>query len=51
MGQLEQWIGETGAIEYLRSGEELEENQKLFGIVMKGCMYSNRERSVLVDEC
>ena len=49
-GRLEEWIGSTGAIEYVRPSEEVEEERKRLGIVMRGAVYSDRERSGLVEE-
>lgn len=44
-GRLEEWISETGAIKYVRPGEEVEEERKRLGLVMRGAVYSDRERS------
>eukprot|EP00581_Thalassiosira_minuscula_P032303 CAMPEP_0183763326 /NCGR_PEP_ID=MMETSP0739-20130205/9628_1 /TAXON_ID=385413 /ORGANISM="Thalassiosira miniscula, Strain CCMP1093" /LENGTH=343 /DNA_ID=CAMNT_0026001725 /DNA_START=816 /DNA_END=1847 /DNA_ORIENTATION=- len=49
-GRLEEWISGTGAIEYERPNEEVEEERKRLGIVMRGAVYSDRERSGLVEE-
>ena len=49
-GRLEEWLSETGAIRYERPSEEVAEEMKRMGIVMRGAIYSDRERSGLVDD-
>lgn len=49
-GRLEEWIGGTGAIEYVKPSEEVEEERRRLGIVMRGAVYSDRDRSGLDDE-
>jgi hypothetical protein len=47
---LQEWLSETGAIRYEKPSEEVAEEMKRMGIVMRGAIYSDRERSGLVDE-
>jgi hypothetical protein len=49
-GRLQEWLSETGAIRYEKPSEEVAEEMKRMGIVMRGAIYSDRERSGLVDE-
>ena len=49
-GRLQEWLGETGAIRYERPSEEVEEERRRLGIVVRGSVYSDRERSGAVDE-
>mmetsp|Transcript_14164 Transcript_14164/g.30540 ORF Transcript_14164/g.30540 Transcript_14164/m.30540 type:complete len:349 (+) Transcript_14164:234-1280(+) len=49
-GRLKEWISSTGAIQYERPSEEMEEELKRMGIVMRGAVYSDRERSGMDDE-
>mmetsp|Transcript_20211 Transcript_20211/g.43316 ORF Transcript_20211/g.43316 Transcript_20211/m.43316 type:complete len:276 (+) Transcript_20211:3-830(+) len=49
-GRLEEWISSMGAIEYVRPSEEVEEERRRLGIVMRGAVYSDRERSGMEDE-
>lgn len=49
-GRLEEWISSTGAIEYERPREEIAEEIKRMGIVMRGAVYSDKERGRLGDE-
>eukprot|EP00571_Detonula_confervacea_P008042 CAMPEP_0172317390 /NCGR_PEP_ID=MMETSP1058-20130122/31421_1 /TAXON_ID=83371 /ORGANISM="Detonula confervacea, Strain CCMP 353" /LENGTH=351 /DNA_ID=CAMNT_0013031931 /DNA_START=102 /DNA_END=1157 /DNA_ORIENTATION=- len=44
-GRLQEWIAGTGAIRYVRPTEEVMEEQKRLGIVVRGNVYSDRERS------
>lgn len=44
-GRLQEWIAETGAIKYERPTEEVMEEMKRLGIVARGNVYSDRERS------
>lgn len=44
-GRLEEWISGSGAIRYTKPTEEVEEEMKRLGIVVRGSVYSNRERS------
>jgi len=49
-GRLQEWISSMGAIEYERPNEEVLEEMKRMGVVMRGAVYSanDRERSGLV---
>ncbi|KAL9186429.1 hypothetical protein ACHAXT_005667 [Thalassiosira profunda] len=50
-GRLREWIAGTGAIRYERPSEEMEEERRRMGIVTRGAVYSDRERSgAAVDE-
>lgn len=50
-GRLQEWLSEkTGAIQYEKPTEEIAEEMKRMGIVMRGAVYSDRERSGLVDD-
>ncbi|KAL7528227.1 hypothetical protein ACHAXR_002336 [Thalassiosira sp. AJA248-18] len=49
-GRLQEWIGGTGAIQYERPNEEVEEELKRMGIVMRGAVYSDRKSSGMEDE-
>jgi hypothetical protein len=49
-GRLAQWISSTGAIQYEQPSEEVAEEIKRMGIVIRGAVYSDRERSGSVDE-
>ena len=44
-GRLKEWLSGTGAIEYERPSEEVAEEMQRMGIVMRGAVYSDRERS------
>ncbi|KAL7545580.1 hypothetical protein ACHAWF_009151 [Thalassiosira exigua] len=41
-GRLREWIGTTGAIEYVRPSEEVEEERRRWGLVARGAVYSER---------
>ena len=49
-GRLQEWLSETGAIRYEKPSEEIAEEMKRMGIVMRGAVYCDRERSGLVDD-
>lgn len=49
-GRLQEWLSKTGAIRYEKPSEEVAEEMKRMGIVMRGAIYSDRERSGLVDD-
>lgn len=49
-GRLQEWIASTGAIQYTKPTEEVEEERKRLGILVRGSVYSDRERSGVVDE-
>lgn len=49
-GRLQEWLSETGAIQYEKPSEEVMEEMKRMGIVQRGAIYSDRERSGLVDD-
>jgi len=50
-GRLQEWLSETtGAIRYEKPSEEVAEEMKRMGIVMRGAVYSDRQRSGLVDD-
>ncbi len=49
-GRLQEWLSETGAIRYEKPTEEIAEEMKRMGIVMRGAVYCDRERSGLVDD-
>jgi len=49
-GRLEEWISELGAIKYVKPTEEIEEERKRMGIVVRGSVYSDRERSGVVED-
>lgn len=49
-GRLEEWISDFGAIQYDRPTEEIEEERRRMGIVMRGAVYSDREHGGMVDE-
>ena len=49
-GRLQEWLSETGAIKYEKPSEEVAEEMKRMGIVMRGAVYSDRQRSGLVDD-
>ena len=44
-GRLKEWLSATGVIEYERPSEEVAEEMQRMGIVMRGAVYSGRERS------
>jgi hypothetical protein len=47
-GRLQEWLAEKGVIRYEKPSEEVEEERKRMGIVMRGAVYS--DRSGVVDE-
>jgi len=49
-GRLQEWIASTGAIRYMKPTEEVEEERRRIGIVVRGSVYSDRERNGMVDE-
>ena len=49
-GRLQEWLADKGVIQYERPSEEIEEERKRLGIVTRGAVYSDRERSGIVDE-
>ena len=49
-GRLQEWLSEVGAIKYEKPSEEVAEEMKRMGIVMRGAVYSDRQRSGLVDD-
>lgn len=49
-GRLQEWLASKGVIRYEKPSEEVEEERKRLGIVMRGSVYSDRERSGVVDE-
>ena len=50
-GRLQEWIASLGAIKYTKPTEEIAEECKRMGIVIRGSVYSDRERSGgVVDE-
>ena len=49
-GRLQEWIASLGAIKYVKPTEEIAEECKRMGIVLRGSVYSDRERNGLVDE-
>jgi hypothetical protein len=49
-GRLQEWLASKGVIQYERPSEEVEEERKRLGIVTRGAVYSDRERSGIVDE-
>lgn len=49
-GKLQEWLASKGVIKYERPNEEVEEERKRLGIVMRGAVYSDRDRSGIEDE-
>ena len=49
-GRLQEWLSGVGAIKYEKPSEEVAEEMKRMGIVMRGAVYSDRQRSGLVDD-
>jgi hypothetical protein len=49
-GRLQEWIASKGAIKYETPSYEIAEERKRLGIVTRGAVYSNRERSAVVEE-
>ena len=49
-GKLQEWLANKGVITYVKPSEEMEEERKRLGVVMRGAVYSDRERSGMVDE-
>jgi hypothetical protein len=47
-GRLQEWLAEKGVIRYEKPSEEVEEERKRMGIVMRGAVYS--DMSGVVDE-
>jgi hypothetical protein len=47
-GRLQEWLANKGVIRYEKPSEEVEEERKRMGIVMRGAVYS--DRSGVVDE-
>jgi hypothetical protein len=49
-GRLQEWLADKGVIQYKKPSEEVEEERKRLGIVLRGAVYSDIERSAIVDE-
>ena len=49
-GKLQEWLAEKGVIRYEKPSGEVEEERKRLGIVIRGAVYSDRERSGVVEE-
>ena len=51
-GKLQEWLASTGAIKYEKPTEEIEEEMKRMGMVVRGAVYSSnsQERSGVVDD-
>ena len=52
-GKLQEWLSKTGAIRYEKPSDEVEEEMKRMGVVMRGAVYSshrNSGRAGVVDD-
>ncbi|KAL3796447.1 hypothetical protein HJC23_004244 [Cyclotella cryptica] len=49
-GRLQEWIASKGAIKYEKPSDEVAEERKRLGLVSRGAVYSNQERSAFVEE-
>ena len=49
-GRLQEWLSGTGAIKYEKPSEEVVEEMRRMGIVQRGAVYCDRERSGLVED-
>ena len=49
-GRLQEWLAGTGAIDYMRPSEEVDEERRRLGLVMRGAVWSDREKSGFGEE-
>ena len=49
-GKLQEWLASMGVIKYEKPSEEVEEECRRLGIVMRGSVYSDRQRIGIEDE-
>mmetsp|Transcript_21664 Transcript_21664/g.45573 ORF Transcript_21664/g.45573 Transcript_21664/m.45573 type:complete len:350 (+) Transcript_21664:178-1227(+) len=49
-GRLKEWLADKGAIRYERPSWEVEKERRRLGVVNKGAVWSDRERSGVVEE-